>query len=214
MFLPNPESGRVFGLTRLFTKLLKFATTRLSRKGCHKPDECALDVVNECLFVEPHRREEAKKPRRIKMLDEETILVDFPGAINQQSVLYEHLKYKLLEKQSRCKDCKWKNCQRDIADGFLDNEEDGRRGGVEPISDAASPLEIASDGDLIERYLGGIDDPQQREDFKSVVVDGYTKEEVARMREKKASNIRKQYQRNKAKAADFIKRTFFKKKNE
>lgn len=214
MSLPKPISGQVFGLDHLFSKLLNFARSRLRQQGCHKPEDCAVDVVNECLIYEPRRREGDEKPGRIQILDENTVSVNFPGARNQQSFLYEHLKYKVREKHSRCKECKWKSAECDIADDFVDDEWGERRTGAEPASEAASPEEICIGKDIINKYLGEITDPEQREDLKSIVLDGFTKEDIARKRNKKPSMIRQRHHRNKKKVADFISRTFFKRRDE
>lgn len=180
--------GQVFDLAVLFFALKRFCIWKLKRRNCPKPEECGTDVVTSYIWEKKLRRE-----GRCEINGDE-ILINIPGAINQKKVLYKLLSYEVLNKSSRCRECRLGRTYR-IADEAEDQENEPRSG-CEVVVDPVTPEGSYMSKEQLEKFMKSIKDPARREAFKYHLVAGYSYEEIGRWLHIKTATVRKWFNRD------------------
>lgn len=133
-------ASETFDLAKLVSDVVKPSTAQLRNLRCIKPNECARDEVQDFIYVDLLRKD------RCRIFGDQ-IEIRFPLAKSQMAVFRDILKLQVLNKWSRCKDCKFRyNCP--LADQVGDEDEDARIKGVQLIA-PATPEDLVAGTEIL-----------------------------------------------------------------
>lgn len=179
--------GRVFDLESLISKLERSYAPKLKRCGCPMPDQCSHDLVVD-YFMKQDRRNNGRCE-----LSGGKVLINFPGAKNQEAVLRTFLNYELLGKASRCKSCPFANsCS--IREEFEESDKEPRIKSEILIS-PANPEDMLRQKETIDLLLNDITSTKRRAAFGEHVINGVSHQEIAKRFRTSPSTIRKWFSR-------------------